>query len=80
MAEPAPRTLYDKIWDRHVIVARDDGPSLLAIDRHIIHEGSFHAFNDLKKRGLRPRHPEQIFEQARPQSRAFAMRRGPKPR
>jgi 3-isopropylmalate/(R)-2-methylmalate dehydratase large subunit len=58
---PAPRTLYDKIWDRHVIVARDGGPSLIAIDRHILHEGSFHAFNDLRARGLRPRHPDRIF-------------------
>ncbi|NNM71577.1 3-isopropylmalate dehydratase large subunit [Enterovirga aerilata] len=62
MADPAaPRALYDKIWDRHVIVAREGGPSLIAIDRHIIHEGSFHAFNELRGRGLRPRHPDRIF-------------------
>ena len=56
-----PRTLYDKIWDRHVVEARDDGPSLLYIDRNIIHEGSFHAFADLKRRGLKPSRPDQTF-------------------
>ena len=60
MAE-RPRTLFDKVWDRHVVVARDDGPSLLYIDRHIIHEGSFHAFNEMRRRGLKPRRPAQMF-------------------
>ena len=58
---PKPRSLFDKIWDRHVIVAREDGPSLLYIDRNIIHEGSFHAFADMRRRGLKPRRPEQMF-------------------
>jgi 3-isopropylmalate/(R)-2-methylmalate dehydratase large subunit len=62
MTETAkPRSLFDKIWDRHVVVAREDGPSLLYIDRNIIHEGSFHAFADMKRRGLKPRRPEQMF-------------------
>lgn len=36
-------------------------PSLLYIDRHIVHEGSFHAFNQLRARNLSLRHPEQVF-------------------
>jgi 3-isopropylmalate/(R)-2-methylmalate dehydratase large subunit len=55
------KTMFDKIWDRHVIVAREDGPSLLYIDRDIIHEGSFHAFADLRRRGLEVRSPRQVF-------------------
>ena len=39
--------MFDKIWDRHVIIARAAGPSLIYIDRDIIHEGSFHAFADM---------------------------------
>ena len=37
------------------------GPSLLYIDRNIIHEGSFHAFAEMRRRGLKPRRPEQMF-------------------
>lgn len=55
------KTMFDKIWDRHVIIAREDGPSLLYIDRDIIHEGSFHAFADLRRRGLQVRSPRQVF-------------------
>ncbi len=34
----APRTLYEKIWDDHVVETRDDGTALIWIDRHLIHE------------------------------------------
>lgn len=34
----APRTLYDKIWDDHVVSAEPDGTTLLYIDRHLVHE------------------------------------------
>ena len=37
------RTLFQKIWDAHIVQARDDGLCLLYIDRHYFHEGSFHA-------------------------------------
>lgn len=40
----APRTLFDKLWDGHVVVERPSGDALLWIDRHFVHEGSFHAF------------------------------------
>lgn len=55
------QTLFNKIWTPHVIVPRENGPSLLYIDRHIVHEGSFHAFNQLRARQLKLRHPEQVF-------------------
>ena len=55
------RTLLAKIWDQHEILRHPSGPSLLYIDRDMIHEGSFHAFADLKARGLKPRRPKQIF-------------------
>jgi 3-isopropylmalate/(R)-2-methylmalate dehydratase large subunit len=49
-----PRTLFDKLWDSHVIVTRDDGEALLWVDRHFVHEGSHHAFRKLdeKARGV----------------------------
>jgi 3-isopropylmalate/(R)-2-methylmalate dehydratase large subunit len=55
------RTLFEKIWDQHVVIPRPTGPSLLYIDRHIIHEGSFHAFKDLRARELNIRNPKQVF-------------------
>ena len=56
-----PRTMFTKIWEAHEILRHPAGPSLLYIDRDMIHEGSFHAFADLKRRGLKPRRPKQIF-------------------
>lgn len=53
-------TLFKKIWDRHV-VTEQNGQSLLYIDRHLCHDGSFGAFNRLRKRGLGVRRPNQTF-------------------
>ncbi|MBH68246.1 MAG: 3-isopropylmalate dehydratase large subunit [Rhodospirillaceae bacterium] len=53
-----PKTLFEKIWDRHVILTRDDGASLLSIDRHLCHEGSFHAFDKLNLENRRVRRPD----------------------
>ena len=51
----APRTLYDKLWDDHVVRARDDGTALLYIDRHLLHEvTSPQAFAGLKLAGRKP--------------------------
>ncbi|SON57553.1 3-isopropylmalate dehydratase large subunit [Hartmannibacter diazotrophicus] len=51
-----PRTLYDKIWDDHVVETAEDGTSLLYIDRHLIHEvTSPQAFEGLRTAG-RPVH------------------------
>ena len=55
------RTLFDKIWDAHVVHRRDDGLCLLYVDRHYFHEGSFHAFNMLRARGLKVRRPDLTF-------------------
>ncbi len=55
-----PRTLFDKIWDRHVI-ARVDDEVLLYVDRCIIHEGSNHAFETLRRARVSVRRPKQIF-------------------
>ena len=60
-SDTTPRTLFGKIWDAHEILRHPSGQSLLYIDRDLIHEGSFHAFADLKRRNLRPRRPQQIF-------------------
>jgi 3-isopropylmalate/(R)-2-methylmalate dehydratase large subunit len=46
----APLTLFDKLWTVHEIVRRDDGESLLWVDRHYIHEGSFQAFAQVEAR------------------------------
>ena len=54
-----PRTLYDKIWDDHVISSRDDGTSLIFIDRHLIHEVTTpQAFAGLRDAGRRLRRPD----------------------
>jgi 3-isopropylmalate/(R)-2-methylmalate dehydratase large subunit len=57
----APRTLFDKLWDRHVIVTREDGESLLWVDRHFVHEGSHHAFRKLDEKGLALAEPRLTF-------------------
>jgi 3-isopropylmalate/(R)-2-methylmalate dehydratase large subunit len=57
---PTPRTLFDKIWDRHVVLTRG-AQSLIYIDRSIVHEGGFHAFAAMKERGLKVRRPQQIL-------------------
>jgi 3-isopropylmalate/(R)-2-methylmalate dehydratase large subunit len=56
-----PRTLFAKIFDAHVVHRRDDGLCLLYVDRHYFHEGSFHAFNMLRARGLKVRRPDLSF-------------------
>ncbi|RAI02977.1 3-isopropylmalate dehydratase large subunit [Acuticoccus sediminis] len=60
-APDTPKTLYDKVWDAHVVVTREDGESLLWIDRHFVHEGSHHAFNTLKSRGAKVTRPDLTF-------------------
>ena len=57
----APRTLFDRIWSSHVVFERDDGQTLLYVDRHLLHDGSAPAFEFLKKRGLAPRAPQRCF-------------------
>src|SRR6202522_931563 len=54
-------TIIDKLWDAHVITARADGASLLWVDRHLLHEGSFLAFDQVSARGARVAYPELTF-------------------
>jgi 3-isopropylmalate/(R)-2-methylmalate dehydratase large subunit len=57
-----PRTLYDKIWDDHVVDALPDGTSLLYVDRHLVHEvTSPQAFEGLRLAGRRVRAPEKTL-------------------
>jgi 3-isopropylmalate/(R)-2-methylmalate dehydratase large subunit len=56
----SPLTLFDKLWTQHEIVQRD-GESLLWVDRHYVHEGSFHAFSRLAERGAAVAEPELTF-------------------
>jgi 3-isopropylmalate/(R)-2-methylmalate dehydratase large subunit len=54
-----PRTLYEKIWDAHVVETRDDGTTLIYIDRHLVHEvTSPQAFEALRMSGRKVRRPE----------------------
>ena len=54
-----PKTLYEKIWDAHVVDQRDDGTALIYIDRHLVHEvTSPQAFEGLRKAGRKVRRPD----------------------
>lgn len=56
------KTLFDKIWDAHVVNNIDGGPSQLYIDRHYCHEvTSPQAFDGLRKRGLKVFRPERTY-------------------
>jgi 3-isopropylmalate/(R)-2-methylmalate dehydratase large subunit len=55
------QTLIDKLWNAHEIVRREDGDSLLWVDRHYVHEGSFHAFSQLAERGAAVAEPGLTF-------------------
>jgi 3-isopropylmalate/(R)-2-methylmalate dehydratase large subunit len=59
-----PRTMFEKIWDRHVIVKRGENEALLHIDRNFVHEGSFHAFGALAADGRKVRKPHQTVATA----------------
>ncbi|MEK6756783.1 MAG: 3-isopropylmalate dehydratase large subunit [Bacteroidota bacterium] len=55
-----PRTLFQKIWDSHIVVQEPDSPAVLYIDLHLIHEvTSPQAFDGLRRRGLRVRRREK---------------------
>ncbi len=56
-----PQTLFEKIWARHVVARREDGQSLLYVDRHLLQDGSAPAFEMLRQRGLKVRAPHRAF-------------------
>lgn len=59
------KTLFDKVWDSHVVRKIDDGPDVFFIDRHFIHEvTSPVAFVGLKQRGIGVMYPERTFATA----------------
>jgi 3-isopropylmalate/(R)-2-methylmalate dehydratase large subunit len=58
----SPKTLYDKIWDAHLVHEDEDGTSLLYIDRHLVHEvTSPQAFEGLRMAGRKVRAPEKTI-------------------
>ena len=62
MASIAPRALYDKIFDDHVVARQPDGTCMLYIDRHLVHEvTSPQAFEGLRTAGRRVRAPEKTL-------------------
>jgi 3-isopropylmalate/(R)-2-methylmalate dehydratase large subunit len=61
MSTSLPRTMFEKIWDRHRVLDRDDGQTLLYVDCHLLHDATAPAFEMLKARGLRLRAPDRVF-------------------
>jgi 3-isopropylmalate/(R)-2-methylmalate dehydratase large subunit len=58
-------TLFDKVWDSHVVDTIENGPQILYIDSHLIHEvTSPQAFNELEERGVPVLRPNQIVATA----------------
>src|SRR5258708_12980383 len=58
----APKTLYEKIWDNHLVYEESGKPSIIYIDRHLIHEGtSPQAFAGLRAEGRKVRRPDLTF-------------------
>ncbi|MGK0428086.1 MAG: 3-isopropylmalate/(R)-2-methylmalate dehydratase large subunit, partial [Ulvibacter sp.] len=59
------KTLFDKVWDAHVVDSIENGPQVLYIDKHLIHEvTSPQAFRELEDRGIPILRPEQIVATA----------------
>ncbi len=59
------KTLFDKIWEKHVVQKIEDGPSVLYIDKHFIHEvTSPQAFKGIENRGLKVFRPQQVVATA----------------
>jgi 3-isopropylmalate/(R)-2-methylmalate dehydratase large subunit len=59
MPAPAPRTLFQKIWDNHIVNRAEDGTCLIYIDRHLVHEvTSPQAFEGLRISGRKVRRPD----------------------
>jgi len=59
------KTLFDKIWEKHVVKEIEGGPSVLYIDKHFIHEvTSPQAFKGLENRGLNVFRPQQVVATA----------------
>jgi len=55
------RTMLEKIWSQHEVAQGPGGQSLIYIDRHLVHDGSFHPFEMISQQGRRVRRPELTF-------------------
>jgi len=60
-AAQRPRSMFEKIWARHVIAEREGGESLIYIDRNFVHEGPFYAFDGLRLENRRIHRPLKQF-------------------
>lgn len=72
--------MFDKVWAAHEIVRSDSGEALLWVDRHYVHEGSFHAFTRVDERGKSVAEPSLTFAVADhyvPTRRSGASARNP---
>ena len=57
-----PETLFDKIWNAHLVARRADGRELIYVDRHVLHElHAPHAFETLEKQHRPVRRPDLTF-------------------
>lgn len=56
-----PQTLFDRLWTAHEVTRREDDAALLWVDRHYVHEGSFHAFSQMNARGRAVAEPGLTF-------------------
>ena len=57
-----PRTLFEKIWDQHIVTHEPSCPAVLYIDLHLVHEvTSPQAFQGLRDRGLKVRRPDRTL-------------------
>src|SRR5690606_23737395 len=58
-----PNTLYQKVWDRHVVVPETaETPGVMYVDLHLVHEvTSPQAFSEIEARGLKVRRPDRTF-------------------
>jgi 3-isopropylmalate/(R)-2-methylmalate dehydratase large subunit len=62
MPSNKPRTIIEKIWDRHIVAQREGAPAVLFIDLHLVHEvTSPQAFSGLRERGVKVRRPDLTF-------------------
>ena len=61
---PGGRTMFEKIWSRHVVTEGPGGQTLLYIGRHLLHEGSTFAFARLRQSGRGVRRPQAMVATA----------------
>ena len=69
-----PRSLFDKVWAAHEIVRSENADALLWVDRHYVHEGSFHAFAKMKEECRSERDGTRITISLRIVSRPIPIR------